>query len=205
MFIIELYLHGDKFSDLQSVTWYTLDEVRSDLGYWIKNTEPYRNILSNLDPKEKEEKDIAAVMSTKECDLALQEFREYHKKVDEANKPDEEEEKDDEDADIDDYDINPAIVKHIKKDDGFKYDVYEGVVDTFYQSKQDIHFKKRSSRLREKSGKSLEVTDPEENEFYLNKMRELRDNDPSFMESIFAINRTNKIFRIEPQLLPIIF
>lgn len=47
--------------------------------------------------------------------------------------------------------------------------------------------------------------DPEEETYYLNKMRDYRDDDRSFVDSIFVINRTNKLFRIEGTLFPIIF
>jgi hypothetical protein len=207
VFLIELAIGQKKFTDLNLLCEYVIKEIRSDIKYWIKGTETFLNILSNMEQLGEDNTAANVISSMKEeNEAAFAEYKEYHEEIKNIYEPSSEEEEEEESkTELVETETLPNITQYIPRNEEFDLSIYENVVDTFYMNKNEQAAKKRSTRLQEKRNREMLNYPPEVVKRYQALYKEIRDNDPCFNERIFVINRSNKIPRIDLQLFPLIF
>jgi len=215
VFIIETAIGQKKFNDLNLICDYIIKEIRSEIRYWIKGTEPFMKIYEDMKAiGENDEKMDAVVLSMKEeNENAFKEFREYHRKLANIEKEELYQEviipKELKENKIisnkSEEVIKPSIEQFIPSAMNFKYKIYETAVDNYYSSKDETFSKKIRTRWQDRRDQKFFNCPQEIVKNYVGIFKELRDNDPNFANSIFVCNRNNKIPRIEIQLFPLIF
>jgi len=215
IFIIETAIGQKRFTDLNVICDYVIKEIRNDIKYWIKNTEPFMKIYEQVKEQgENDEKIDAAILSMKEeNENAFKEYRDYNSKV--ANIYNDEMEND---ASLSNNEnkvgykktqceqyMKPTIQEFIPDSMDFNFKTFETTLETYYTNKNDNPVKKIRTRWQDRRDKQLLSYPQEMVKNYVGVFKEMRDNDPNFARNIFFCDRSQKIPRIENQLFPTIF
>ncbi len=210
IFIIETALGQKRFTDLNVICDYIIKEIRNDLKYWIKNTEPFMKIYELVKEQgETDEKIDAAILSMKEeSDNAFKEYRDWNSKV--ANIYNDEMENDQGTSENkkksqNEQSMKPAIKEFIPEAMDFNFKTFDTTLETYYTNKNDNPAKKIRTRWQDRRDKQLLSYPQEMVKNYVGVFKEMRDNDPNFARNIFFCDRSQKIPRIEIQLFPTIF
>ena len=204
--IIETAIGQRKFSDLNVLADFIIKEVRADIRYWIKGTDPFMKVYEDLRALGANDEKLDSVIHSmkEENENAFKEFREYHDRLATLNEEIVEKETKDKKIVYEEI-IEPAIAAYIPKGIDFKNETYEKAVDNYYSNKNESYSKKIRTRWQDRRDRKLMNCPQETVKNYVSIFKEMRDNDPNFANSIFVCNRSFKMPRIEIQLFPVIF
>lgn len=210
--LIETALHAKKLTDLQSITEYILNELRSNVDYWILGTEPYFTALEQIeDPDEKAHlQKIANNYNASECqrkqEASFDAFKKYHcdlEKLFQENNfiAPQSNENVQEKADMN-------MEEEVSEEEQPKFDkeIFSLAVDKVLDSKAAIN-NNWSSRTRTKVrfNKTLAELDEDVMQNYVEMVKIARDHDINERQTIFAATRRKNIPKIDAVLFPYIF
>ena len=213
VFIIETALNSKKFTDLQNLTDFILNEIYDNPNYWIKGTEPYQKILERQadgDEKDEAEKEATNItFGNTQTQQAINSYNTYHTEVNQLIQSVRKEfrnEKFPANELSEPEDDNSDTPEMESETDDFDPELLSIMANKCLDSKPRVVMNKSiRTRTQERRNKELSDLPHEVIQKYTELFKIARDHDINERLSIFTINRRKTISKLELTLLPYLY